>query len=287
MFSVSQINQFGDQSIGGSVLFLLFIIFCIGASIGSFLNVLIDRLPQNKSVGGRSHCDYCKKQLAWYDLFPIVSYLLLRGQCRYCQRKISRRYVLMELGTGIVFVLVFAYIPYWFIPDFLTISVVPLIIRFIYLVLISSLIVIFFSDIQYHIIPDSMQVGVLVSSIIITMTNSTNVISSVLPMIISGAAIAAPILLLYLVTRGKGMGFGDVKLSLSIGILFGIPLGIAVLYMAFISGALIGIISILRGKSHLNSKIAFGPFLIVGMIIALFFHQQIVNLIHFYFPLGL
>jgi leader peptidase (prepilin peptidase)/N-methyltransferase len=81
-------------------------IFVFGASIGSFLNVLIDRLPNNENINGRSHCDYCKKKIPWYDLFPIISFFVLGGETRCCKKKMSFQYPLIETITGIVFVLI-------------------------------------------------------------------------------------------------------------------------------------------------------------------------------------
>ena len=86
---------------------MLIFIFLIGSSIGSFLNVLIDRLPKNESINGRSHCDYCKKKIAWYDLFPIISFFILGGKTRCCKKKMSWQYPLIETITGISFVLIF------------------------------------------------------------------------------------------------------------------------------------------------------------------------------------
>ncbi|NTU72891.1 prepilin peptidase, partial [Candidatus Roizmanbacteria bacterium] len=86
-------------------------IFILGTAIGSFLNVLIDRLPQGKSIGGRSHCDYCEKQLTPVDLVPVLSFIFLRGKCRYCHKKLSIQYPLMELLTGVIFVLGWLFLP--------------------------------------------------------------------------------------------------------------------------------------------------------------------------------
>src|SRR3990167_2998470 len=108
------------------------IIFILGASIGSFLNVLIDRLPQGKSILGRSQCDFCQKKLKWFDLIPIFSFIFLTGRCRYCHKKLSWQYPVVEALTGLAFV--FSDFAVWGI--------------------IACLIVIFFSDLKYHLISD-------------------------------------------------------------------------------------------------------------------------------------
>src|SRR3989339_1486823 len=92
--------------------FIDLVIFIFGASIGSFLNVLIDRLPEEKSINGRSHCDFCGKKITWYDLIPVLSFILLGGKCRYCHKKLSLQYPVIELITGVIFVMVFKDGPY-------------------------------------------------------------------------------------------------------------------------------------------------------------------------------
>src|SRR3972149_10542936 len=92
--------------------FINLTIFVFGSSIGSFLNVLIDRLPKEESINGRSHCDYCKKKIAWYDLFPIISFFILGGKSRCCRKKLSWQYPAVEFVTGLVFVMVFKDGPY-------------------------------------------------------------------------------------------------------------------------------------------------------------------------------
>src|SRR3989344_5648624 len=117
---------------------MLFYIFIIGLCVGSFLNVLIDRLSNDESILGRSYCDNCKKQLKSIDLIPIFSYFFLKGKCRFCKKKINFRYPIVEFLTAVLFVMDFIFLPIY----------LPLI-KAIELAVISCLIVIFFADMKY------------------------------------------------------------------------------------------------------------------------------------------
>jgi leader peptidase (prepilin peptidase)/N-methyltransferase len=254
-------------------------LFILGTAIGSFLNVLIDRLPNEQSISGRSYCDFCKKKLQWIDLFPVISFFLLKGKCRYCKKKLSWFYPLVESVTGVMFVLVWITL----IPQSVeTIHGLSLwnIIQIISLYgIISSLIVMFFTDAKYRIIPDSMQISLFVFSVFYIRTIHELSLQLVSERIIAAIVVAAPILFLYLITKGKGMGFGDVKLAPTIGFLLGLKSGLISLYIAFIAGALVGIILLLLKKKGLKSKIAFGPFLVIGIIVMLFFENKIFQIV--------
>ncbi len=243
-------------------------LFIFGLAIGSFLNVLIDRLPNGKSILGRSHCDYCKKKLNALDLIPVASFIFLRGRCHYCKNKLSFQYPLIELLTGVMFMLIYNFIP----PMAGQIS--NYIHLLAYLGLISTLVVIFFADLKYHIIPDSMQVALLIFTLLILFLGKERL----LPNLISGFLVMLPILLLFLITKGRGMGFGDVKISFTIGLFFGLLLGYIVLYIAFITGAAVGILLIFFKKKKLKSQIAFGPFLVLGIVVTMFYQNHLTDL---------
>ena len=134
-------------------------LFFLGTIIGSFLNVLIDRLPREESIMGRSHCDHCKKTLSPIDLIPVLSFLFLKGKCRYCGKKLSLQYPGIEILTGVLFVLIYNF--KFLISNY---------------AIVSCLIVIFFIDLKKQIIPDEMQitlfVTVLLSKIIMGITGT-------------------------------------------------------------------------------------------------------------------
>ncbi len=247
---------------------IYFFLFVFGTAIGSFLNVLIDRWPNNQSIMGRSRCNYCKKKLAWSDLIPVVSFFLLGRKCRYCRKSLSWYYPLVEFITGVMFILIWLYLP----PS------TVLLMRYIYLGIISTLIVIFFSDLKYHIIPDQAQIVLFLGSLfLIPLYGPIQTIF--IERVIAAILVMAPIYFLHWVTGGKGMGFGDVKLTFIIGFMFGIKAGLLVLYFAFIIGAVVGIALMVLKKKGLKSKIAFGPFMVIGMLMMFFWGDQIFEVI--------
>lgn len=246
---------------------LYIFLFIFGAAIGSFLNVLIDRLPNDKSIMGRSRCDYCKRKLSWNDLIPIFSFFLLGRKCQYCKKVLSWYYPLVEFVTAVMFVVVWFYLP----PS------TGFFIRYIYLGIISTLIVIFFSDLKYRIIPDQGQIVLFIGSLFLIPLFGP--IQKVFPeRAFAAILVMAPIYFLHWLTKGKGMGFGDVKLAFIIGFMFGIKAGLLVLYFAFISGAAVGLVLMLLKRKGLKSKIAFGPFLVFGMMIMLFWKDEIIGI---------
>ena len=245
-----------------NLLFLIFL-FIIGLHIGSFLNVLIDRLPKGKSILGRSRCDFCKKKLNWYDLVPVISFFILKGKCRFCRKKLSFFYPFIEILTAVLFVLSFKFIPTQSVEAKIT-----------FLVVVSVLIAIFFADMKYQIIPDSLQLAFLVFGMI-CLTFALSKLS-LFDRFFGSLVVLAPILIIFLITKGRGMGFADVKLAGIIGFLFGIKGGAISLYIAFVIGAVFGLVLILFGIKKLKSKIAFGPFLVLG-ILANFFFQDLLN----------
>lgn len=255
-------------------LVVLTFIFLIGLSIGSFLNVLIYRLPLSLSIGGRSFCPKCKKQIAWYDNVPLLSYLLLGGKCRRCHSPISAQYPLVEFITGGLFAII-AY--FQFGQNFQLREWIHLIYLWI---LISGLTVIFFVDLKHQIIPDV----VLFPLIIATFFYQLIILQfEIVNYLLSGLGASLFFLLLYLGTKGRGMGFGDVKFVFLMGLVLGFPKIIVALYLAFLTGAAVGIILIVFGRRRFGQHIPFGPFLIVGTLAALFWGSEILKWTTFMF----
>jgi len=240
---------------------IIVFIFLLGLVIGSFLNVLVDRLPKGESViKGKSYCDNCKKNLKWYDLIPLLSFTSLKGKCRYCSSLLSLYYPIVELATGLIFVATALF----FLNNF------ELIVTLIYyLFIMSSLIVIFFADLKYGIIPDK----IVFPSIVVSFIYLFFILNSLfLIHLFSALGACLFFLSLFLVTRGKGMGFGDVKFSFLMGLILGFPNVIVSLYIAFLTGAIVGCILIIwRKKRVFGTAIPFGPFLVLGCLTAIFF----------------
>lgn len=243
-------------------------VFIFGLTVGSFLNVLIDRLPNDKSILGRSHCDYCRKTLQPQDLIPIISYIILKGRCRFCKKSLSFQYPLIELLTGLFFVLTWIVLADKGIGE-----------QSYTMAIMAVFIAMFFSDIKYQILPDEEQVALLTISLIFLITNGASSTSLIERFVFSFAAMV-PLLLLYLATKGKGMGFGDVKLSFVLGFLFGLQGALIILYIAFITGGIFGTFALLTKLHRLKSKIAFGPFLIIGAVVYLFFGAYLNSQLH-------
>ncbi len=272
---------------------LTLFLFIIGSVIGSFLNVLIDRIPKGQSpLGGRSYCDKCKKTLKWYDLIPLFSYICLKGKCRFCKTHISFYYPLVELITGLIFVITFFYLNGLRFTNFdfgnyleFRISDLEFILSYIYyLLILSSFIVIFFTDIKYGIIPDKIVYSAIIISTIyhlpsIIYSPVVNNQSSMPNALLSGLGALIFFFILFIATKGRGMGFGDVKLAFLLGVILGFPKILVAFYLAFLTGAICGIILIVWGKKKLKGgTIPFGPFLIIGAVLSLIFGEKIFRL---------
>ena len=245
-------------------------IFLLGLAVGSFLNCVIFRLEREESfLKGRSYCPNCRHQLSWQDLVPLFSFLILRGRCRYCKKPISWQYPLVEIATAILFILV----AYYSFPNLLAT---------IYLLLATSLlIIIFVFDLKYYIIPDGAVwaaiavsgIWYLVSGIFLEFYTKYQILNTIYSAI--GAALF--FLLIFLISRGKWMGFGDVKLAFFMGLFLGFPNILAALFLAFLIGAIIGVCLIIIGRKKFSSEVPFGPFLIMGTFLALFFGEKLIS----------
>ena len=259
----------------------IILIFLFGLFIGSFLGVLSDRLPKGETIMGRSHCDYCKKTLQWYDLIPTVSYIWQRGKCRYCHKRLSRNYPIIELITGLAFVSIQYSALRLGSGQVLSIQGINQMSSFyalrftLYTITASAMIVIFFSDLKYRIIPDEMLVVMLISGLFSNLLNH-----SIINNFLAASALCSMLSALYFRTRGKGIGFGDVKLAGVIGWLMGIKLGLAAIYFSFLLGGGVAVFVILTKKANRKTKIAFGPFMIAGIIIAFALQREILEFIN-------
>ncbi|OGF67758.1 hypothetical protein A3H04_00725 [Candidatus Giovannonibacteria bacterium RIFCSPLOWO2_12_FULL_43_11c] len=236
-------------------------VFVFGLAIGSFLNSIVFRYNTGESAAnGRSRCFNCGRNLSWIELIPILSFLIQRGKCRNCSSKISWQYPAGELLTGILFL---AFFIKWQENFFDNTGLL------VFWFLISSfLILITLYDIKHKIIPDSFSYSFLalafLSKFIFFEINLLDLILSLLP--------ALFLFCLWLFSKGRWMGLGDSKLMLGGGIFLGFPGSIYAVLLGFWIGALFGI-SLLLGSTRITikSEIPFGPFLVLGIILAFFF----------------
>jgi leader peptidase (prepilin peptidase)/N-methyltransferase len=259
------------------------IVFTFGAILGSFLNVVLYRLHTGKSLNGRSHCMSCGKTLTWYELFPIFSYIVQRGRCRGCSAHIPSRYLLVELLTGVSFVIT------WHL-----FSTNPILLV-LYSILILILILILVYDVRHTIIPDELTLmvcGVAVGFLgygYAVSKSLTVVWESLLAGLFAGAFLGG----LWLVSKGRWIGLGDAKLAFPFGVMVGLSGVFSMMVLSFwigmvVSLVLLGIERILKkGKTNLHflatpltikSEVPFAPFLIAGFLSVQFLHADIFDI---------
>jgi len=264
---------------------IIIFVFIFGLIVGSFLNVVIYRYHTGKIINGRSICFSCGKTLKWYELIPVLSFLFLRGKCSVCKSKISWQYPIVEIITGILFLGAFFLSP---VNRYL----------FVYLcVQFSLLIVISVYDIHHKIIPDTFvyifAVLAFAQVLILSFLFTNNYDFSVLLWdILAGPFYFLLFAGLWYFSRGKWLGFGDAKLALGIGWFLGFSNAYISIIFAVWAGAIIGIGLICYTKLlcfaadkkiTLKSEIPFGPFLMFGFLITLFFESWVVNFMQTFF----
>ena len=246
---------------------MLEVIFAVlfGLIIGSFLNVVILRYQTGRTLAVRSGCLSCGKKFAWFELLPVLSFFVQTGRCRGCRSKISWQYPLVELATGIIFALVAWHFGVRQPADWLTTV-------FCWLVA-SILIVITVYDLKHQIIPDRFVFSLMFFGLIWSITHN------LLVGLFGGLAMALPLLVLWLISRGRWLGFGDVKLVFALGLFLNWQMGLSALVLAFWLGAIVGLLLIAWGKTRLwrkgksytmKSEVPFAPFLILGFWLVFF-----------------
>ena len=234
-------------------------IFLYGIVIGSFLNVCIYRIPLGESIAKeRSHCMSCGYQLRWYDLVPLFSWLALRGKCRKCKAPISPQYPMIEGANGLLYVLIFA------VHGFNLVSG-------LYCLMASALLALSVIDFRTYEIPFGFNVFIGILGLVRLVTDPGNWSDYVLGFL----AISVVLLLLLVVSGGRAIGGGDVKLMASAGLLVGWKL----IILAFLIGCILGsVIHIIRMKvSQAERVLAMGPYLSAGILIAALWGNQFLN----------
>lgn len=269
------------QNISLVEIYLLVIFALLGAALGSFFNVCIDRLPAGKSlIHEPSHCDSCRRRLQPPDMFPVISYLALRGRCRYCRASIPRRVLAVEVIGAIL-------VAYLYYRYDLSLQLVAS------MYYCCSYLVIAFIDLEHQLILNKVIYPSLVLAVVInlfippaTVTGSFlgdnwllfNVVhgGAALNGIMGGAAGFLLLLLVALVSRG-GMAAGDVKMAAFIGLTLGLPMVVVALVLAAILGGLAAIVLLLLKVKKRKDAIPFGPFLSIATIVTFLWGQEILN----------
>ena len=249
-----------------NVAMYIFIFSILGLVVGSFANVVIDRLNTGLGiVGGRSKCMSCHMELGWYDLLPFVSFFLLRGRCRSCGVRIGIRHVFVEVSTAFLFVCTYSTFGLS-IESLLLLLVIPL------------LMAIFVYDIRHLIIPNVLVFGFIGLSILSLFVEGSSFVLPTLANFLAGVVPFVFFFLLWFVSKGTWMGFGDAKLVLGMGWFLGLFSAVHMVVYAFWLGAIYSIAGILymkiqrsrKGSFGMKSLIPFGPFLIISFLVMVF-----------------
>lgn len=236
--------------------------FIIGSIIGSFINVVIYRLPKSKSiVNPPSACPSCGNRLKWFDMIPILSYIFLKGRCRYCRAKISIIYPIVEILTALTFM--FVYVKFGF-------SLYAL--KFI--IFLTLIIAVSFIDLREGVVPDAIVIPGCGVAILFSLFEGKQIfLQSLLGLTFLGIIF----LIIIILSRG-GMGEGDITLGAMIGAFVGFKFSIVVFVLSFILGAIFGVIAILFLKKKGKDAIPFGPYLGIASFIVVFFGSKFIDL---------
>lgn len=253
-----------------------FFVFIFGLIFGSFANVVVLRLNTGESLVFKgSRCFFCSRKLSWFENIPLISFLVLQGRCRTCKSRISWQYPAVEFSSGLLFLLLYLKI----LPNFQVLNFV-IIALFFWLLLVISV-----YDLHHKIIPNSLVYLASGVSLLFVIVDSGY--WNLIPHLLSGFGLFAFFALLWLISKGRWMGFGDAKLALAIGIMLGWPLSLTALVFSFWLGAFVGIAFLLGHRVSkliwtpsvqvgLKTQIPFGPFLFTGSLIVFLWGEQLI-----------
>ncbi len=253
--------------------FFLIALFILGAAVGSFISVFIYRLHAGKKgiISGRSHCPDCEEKLAPLDLIPIVSFLVLRGKCRYCSKEISYMYPLLEIMTGTLFSLLFLKFP--FFDATLNFSEVMLGMYALFAAYFFVLVFTFFYDLHYLQIADEILLPAIIIGLIATIATplTPNIFDALL-----GAAIALLFFgAQFLFSKGTWIGLGDLRVGAFMGVILGWKMLLVALVLSYLLGSFVSLFIAAKKKKFLGIKIPFAPFLVGGTLVTIFFGDQV------------
>lgn len=239
--------------------FIYVIVFLYGIVIGSFLNVCIYRIPKKENIATeRSHCMECGTQLKWYDLVPLFSWLFLKGKCRYCGTRISIQYPLIEFINGVGYVWIFV------VNGFNFVSI-------LYCLCMSALLALSVIDWRTFEIPLAFNIFIFALGIVRVIYDFEHIVTYLIGMV----AISLFLFIVFLVTGGRGIGGGDIKLMAATGLLLGWKGIVAAFFLGCILGSVIHIILMIFFKK--DRTLAFGPYLSLGIFFAMFYGEQLVD----------
>lgn len=252
-----------------------FVLGIVGLAFGSFVNALVWRIRHKRDfVSERSECTHCHHVLAWNDLIPVVSWLTLRGKCRYCHKKIDDSPI-VESATAMLFILSYVVWPFGFTDA----GVVLFIAWLTALVILVALAV---YDIRWYLLPDKLVfplvgIGVVIGISRFYFVEGLSIGAAALEMVLGVLMISGLYFVLHQVSSGKWVGFGDVKLAIFIGLILGWQSALLALFLANLVGLVVVLPLLIIKKIHAKSKIPFGPFLIVASFIAFLWGEKIIS----------
>ena len=239
-------------------------VFIFGAIVGSFINVVIFRLPGGKSViFPSSRCPHCESDIKWYDNIPLFSYISLRGRCRYCKKAISIQYPIVELSMGLLSLALYS-------------SFALSLTYGIYFVFAAALLAIIVIDIYHQIIPDLISLpGIIIGFGVSFINPHITWQESGLGILLGGGSLYAIATLYYMITKREGMGGGDIKLLAMIGAFTGWKSLPFVIFSSSLLGTLVGLGVMIKQKKGGKTVVPYGPFLSIGGLLYIFFQHQI------------
>lgn len=248
-----------------------FFIFIIGLGIGSFLNSVIYRLDKKGTVlKGRSKCPKCRKKILWYDNIPLLSFFLLNGKCRNCRKKISWQYPLVEFSTAVIFLInSFVLIDK---AELISFELLPIINLLASYVIVSLLIVIFVYDLKNYLILDKIVLPLAIFALVVNFLNF-----SFINLVLAGIIGLSFFLIQFIISKGKWIGDGDIRLGLAMGLILGFPKVLVALFLAYFIGSIVAIILVTGTKRNFKSKVPFGPFLAIGTYLTMLFGDIIIR----------
>lgn len=241
----------------------VFFIFVFGLCIGSFINCFVWRLHQGETMLNRSYCPRCRRQIAWYDNIPLVSFVCLRGRCRHCRQPISWQYPLVEFITAVLFVLVFIVLVHNF-----QFSIIELLRNWFF---ISVLTVIFIYDWRWYLIEDIITLPAIAIALVINFYLGASALNLLVAAVVGGGFFFFQ----YVISHGRWIGGGDIRLGVFMGIALGWPIVLVALILAYFSGSVISLGLLAFGKKKWSSPVPFGTFLSAAAIIALLWGDKI------------
>ncbi len=256
--------------------YIIIALTLIGLCFGSFVNAAVWRIKKKKNLwNDRSQCVHCHHKLAAYDLIPVFSWLSLKGKCRYCKKPISRQYPFVEVAVALFFVGSYLFWPY------VLVDTAPWLLFGLWLAAGVMLAILFIYDLKWLLLPDKVTfplIGVGVLTVAVKLIASQDIAATLISTALAVLILSGIYLVVFIWSKGKWIGFGDVKLGLALALLLGDwQLALLALFLANLIGCIVVIPAMAQSKLKRTSHIPFGPFLIAGFLIAGLFGPAIID----------